>query len=441
VADADPPVGDADPRSDASADPGSDASSGAETDSAASSEAVVVPVEPTSTLRSTVAHVAETAAADGAPAIHLVEIASWRTGDPESDERAAAADRVLDRAAAWASADLDDSEADGAPDLEVVTAVIGADDYLFGADDYVRVLAEYAEANGADRVVLDPEYTPVGNTTLLQPLEFALSNTSLSVETAPVDRPTRRERIRTEASTGRFAALFGLSLAFYFLLGDPLYWFDVVTGVATATVVSITLSRVSLDSDPAIPRTPMRIARAAIYVPVLLFEIVKANLVVARVILDPRLPIEPTLNRMRVIVGSGLPLMTLANSITLTPGTLTVRARDSDLYVHSLVPWAREGLFDGSLERWTRFVYYGRRSARLPTPRERDDVAILQGDDATEELPIAAADGGAVDASEAADAVDASEAADAVDASEAADAVGASGATAETAEVDEVTDR
>jgi len=393
VADAGPPPGDDDPVAAGSPDAAATSDADAATESA-SAGAVIVPVEPSSTLRSTIAHVAEAAAAAGAPAIHLVEIASWRNGDPESDERAAAADRVLDRAAAWASADLDDSEADGAADVEVVTAVLGADDYLFGADDYVRVLAEYAEENDADRVVLDPEYTPVGNTTLLQPLEFALSNTPLSVETAPVDRPTRRERFRTEATTGRFVALFGLSLAFYLLLGDPTYPFDLVTGVATAAVVSITLSRVSLDSNPAFPRTPMRIARGIIYVPVLLFEIVKANLVVARVILDPRLPIEPTLNRMRVIVGSGLPLMTLANSITLTPGTLTVRARDSDLYVHSLVPWAREGLFDGPLERWTRFVYYGRRAARLPSPRERDDIAVLQGPDATEELPIAAADGG-----------------------------------------------
>ncbi|MFW6000482.1 MAG: monovalent cation/H+ antiporter subunit E [Halorubrum sp.] len=391
MADADPPPGDPDPDADATADP--EASNGdAGTDSLRGS--VVVPVEPTSTLRSTIAHVAETAAEDGASAIHLVEIASWREGDPESDERAAAAERVLDRVSAWANADLDDSEAPGADGVDVVTAVLGADDYLFGADDYARVLAAYAEENGADRVVLDPEYTPVGNTTLLQPLEFALSSTPLSVEAAPIERPTRRERFRTEATTGRFVALFGLSLAFYLLLGDPTYWFDVVTGVASAAVVSITLSRVSLDSNPTVPRTPMRILRGGIYVPVLLFEILKANLVVARVILDPRLPIEPTMNRMRVIVGSGLPLMTLANSITLTPGTLTVRARDSDLYVHSLVPWAREGLFDGSLERWTRFVYYGRRAARLPSPRERDDVAILQGPDAAEELPIAAADGG-----------------------------------------------
>ena len=358
--------------------------------------AVVVPVEPSPTLRATVSHVVEAAVDGEFSAIHFVEIASWRDGDPGSDDRTAEARRVLERVVAWAEADLDDADGDAGDGVTVVSALIGAEGYLFGPEDYVEVLAGYAEEHGADAVVLDPEYTPVGNTTLLQPLEFALSNTSLDVRTAPVGRPTRPERLRSEATGVRFAAMFGLSLAFYFVLGDPLYWFDWVTGVATAAIVSITLSRISFDADPAVPRTPMRLVRGAIYVPVLLYEILVANLVVARVILDPRLPIDPTMNRVRVIVGSGLPLMTLANSITLTPGTLTVRARDSDLYVHSLLPWAREGLFDGSLERWTRFVYYGRSAARLPTPRERDDYAILQGPDATEELPIAAGDGGAV---------------------------------------------
>ncbi|WP_435073337.1 monovalent cation/H+ antiporter subunit E [Halorubrum sp. HHNYT27] len=365
-----------------------------DTADAASRPGVIVPVEPSPTLRSTVSHAVESAVEGEFGAIHLVEIASWRDGDPDSDDRTAKAKRVLERTVAWAESDLEDADAEDVEGVTVMSALIGSDEYLFGPDDYVDVLAEYAETHGAETVLLDPEYTPVGNTTLLQPLEFALSNTDLAVRTAPVGRPTRRERLRNEATGVRFAAMFGLSLGFYLLLGDPLYWFDLVTGVTTAAIVSITLSRVSFDTEPSALRTPQRLIRGLIYIPVLLYEILVSNLVVARVILDPRISIDPTMNRVRVIVGGGLPLMTLANSITLTPGTLTVRARDSDLYVHSLIPWARDGLFDGSLERWTRFVYYGRSAARLPTPRERDDYAILQGPDATEELPIAAADGG-----------------------------------------------
>ncbi|WP_281193943.1 monovalent cation/H+ antiporter subunit E [Halorubrum sp. F4] len=355
---------------------------------------VVVPVESTPTLRATVTHLVESAADGEFSSIHFVVFATWRRDDPDTADREAAVDRLLERVSTWAEADLADADDVDVDDVEVVTAVVGDDEYLFGADDYVRELAAYADEHGAETVVLDPEYTPVGNTTLLQPLEFALSSTDLAVREAPVTRPTRRERLRKEATGIRFVAIFGLSLAFYLALGDPLYPFDLVSGVASATIVAITLSRISLDADPSLPRTPIRLLRGAVYVPVLLLEILKSNLVVARVILDPRLPIDPTLNRVRVIVGSGLPITTLANSITLTPGTLTVRARDGNLYVHSLIPWAREGLFDGSLERWTRFVFYGREAARLPTPRERDDVGIFQGPDATEEYPGARSDGG-----------------------------------------------
>ncbi|MES3162347.1 MAG: monovalent cation/H+ antiporter subunit E [Halorubrum sp.] len=352
---------------------------------------VVVPVESTPTLRATVAH-AVRAAADGEfDAVHFVVLASWRHDDPETADRAANAERVLEKAKTWATADLAEANAEG---VEVVTRILGDAEYLFGPADYARELLTYTDERGADTVILDPEYTPVGNTTLLQPLASELSNTGLTVREAPVTRPTRRERLVEEATGRRFAAVFSASLLFYFVLGDPFYWFDWVTGVASATIVAITLSRISLDAEPSIPGTPLRILRGLVYVPVLLFEIIRSNVVVARVILDPRLPIDPTLNRVRVLVGSGLPLMTLANSITLTPGTLTVRARDGDLYVHSLIPWARDGLFGGSLERWTRFIYYGREAARLPTPRERDDVAIFQGPDATEPFPAARMDGG-----------------------------------------------
>jgi len=62
--------------------------------------------------------------------------------------------------------------------------------------------------------------------------------------------------------------------------------------------------------------------------------------------------------------------------------------------VHSLLPFAREGLFDGSLERWVRFVFYGREAARFPTPRERGDTEVLQEPTAAS---TAVTDGGSVD--------------------------------------------
>jgi len=69
-----------------------------------------------------------------------------------------------------------------------------------------------------------------------------------------------------------------------------------------------------------------------------------------------------------------VPTATLANSITLTPGTLTIDVLDDTFHVHALVPGAREGLLGGALERGVRFVFYGRRAARIASPAERRRV-------------------------------------------------------------------
>ncbi len=344
----------------------------------------IVPVGESSTFRSTISHVTNELADEAPGELHLVYLAAWRDDDPHADRHRAAALNDLEQASVWAEADLEEA---GATDVAVETAVLGTESYLFGPSDYVDQLTRYAAEHDVDTVVLDPEYAPVGNTAFLQPFEFELAESGLTVREAPVERPSRRVRVVNEITGKRFAAVFGVAFAFYMVLGDPTYWFDWVTGVASGLIVAITLSQVSLDRDPT-ATSLRRILRGVIYVPVLFWEILASNVVVARVILSPSLPIEPTMTRMHVLVGSGLPITTLANSITLTPGTLTVRARNANLYVHTLIPWAREGLFEGSLERWTRFIFYGRSAARTASPEERDDTAILQGEDADEPMPV-----------------------------------------------------
>jgi multicomponent Na+:H+ antiporter subunit E len=79
------------------------------------------------------------------------------------------------------------------------------------------------------------------------------------------------------------------------------------------------------------------------------------------VLLDPRLPIDPSVEEIDVTAESDLERAVLANSITLTPGTLTVDVRDSTLVVHALTDASREGLRDGTLQRAVRFVFGGGR--------------------------------------------------------------------------------
>ncbi len=72
----------------------------------------------------------------------------------------------------------------------------------------------------------------------------------------------------------------------------------------------------------------------------LLKAIFDANLEVVRVVFDPRLPIEPALVRVPTRVSTDIEITLLANSITATPGTITVRAADEEnreFVVHTLM--------------------------------------------------------------------------------------------------------
>ena len=72
------------------------------------------------------------------------------------------------------------------------------------------------------------------------------------------------------------------------------------------------------------------------YAPWLVKEIVKANVDVARRIVDPALPIQPTMVMVQASQQTEIGRVILANSITLTPGTVSVDLEDESLSVHAL---------------------------------------------------------------------------------------------------------
>ena len=72
------------------------------------------------------------------------------------------------------------------------------------------------------------------------------------------------------------------------------------------------------------------------YLPWLFWQIARANAAVARIILDPRLPIHPRLVRVRASQRSTTGQVLYANSITLTPGTVTVKIDGDEFYVHAI---------------------------------------------------------------------------------------------------------
>jgi multicomponent Na+:H+ antiporter subunit E len=80
-------------------------------------------------------------------------------------------------------------------------------------------------------------------------------------------------------------------------------------------------------------------------------EIVKSNLDVARRILSPSLPISPCVFELEPGQATALGRVVYANSITLTPGTLTLDVRRNRFEVHSLTTEGRDDLLGGRMNR------------------------------------------------------------------------------------------
>ncbi len=90
---------------------------------------------------------------------------------------------------------------------------------------------------------------------------------------------------------------------------------------------------------------------ALFYVIVLLIEIIKANLSITKLILAPQIEVEPCLVRFNTPLKTQAARVALANSITLTPGTITVSLEGNEFLVHALNKEIAGGLENSLFER------------------------------------------------------------------------------------------
>jgi multicomponent Na+:H+ antiporter subunit E len=97
---------------------------------------------------------------------------------------------------------------------------------------------------------------------------------------------------------------------------------------------------------------PIHLAmRGLLYIPWLLWEIVKANFDVAKAIVFGGDKITPRLMVIKATQSSEVGRVTFANSITLTPGTVTIGAEGDVFTIHSLTPESYDGLASGDMDR------------------------------------------------------------------------------------------
>ncbi|MDE3000965.1 MAG: Na+/H+ antiporter subunit E [Gemmatimonadota bacterium] len=150
------------------------------------------------------------------------------------------------------------------------------------------------------------------------------------------------------------------------LLGVWLLWsgrysiehtYVLVLGIVSCLAVAGIVRRMGIvDSEGH----PVHLAgRAIVYLPWLLIAILRSNVDVALRILNPRLPVSPTLIRTRASQKTALGKVIYANSITLTPGTVSVDVEDDLVLVHALSRESAEELAGGEMDRRVRAVEGG----------------------------------------------------------------------------------
>jgi multicomponent Na+:H+ antiporter subunit E len=134
-----------------------------------------------------------------------------------------------------------------------------------------------------------------------------------------------------------------LLLSGYF---EPLLLILGIMSCALVVVIALRMDVIDHESHPLplIPKLPL-------YVPWLLWQIVQANLAVCRLILHPKLPISPTVVRVRASQLSDVGRVTYANSITLTPGTVSMSLDGDQIEVHAVTEELARDLEAGEMDR------------------------------------------------------------------------------------------
>jgi len=143
-------------------------------------------------------------------------------------------------------------------------------------------------------------------------------------------------------------------VAFWLALSGHFTPFLLAIGAICVLLVVVVAERMGVVDEEGHPVELLK--GAPTYFPWLMWEIIKSAWSVTKLVLSPSLPISPTMTIVRASQHTNAGIATYANSITLTPGTITVDVSGKDLTVHAIVREGADDLEGGGMDRRvTRF--------------------------------------------------------------------------------------
>lgn len=144
-------------------------------------------------------------------------------------------------------------------------------------------------------------------------------------------------------------SLGAVLFAVWLLLSGHYTPFIISLGIGSCVLVVLVTLRMDVSDHEG---HPIHLTwRGLTYWPWLVIEIIKANIDVAKLIMSPKMRITPTLIRIKASQTSDLGQVIYANSITLTPGTISIDVANGEILVHALSREGAEALLDGEMDR------------------------------------------------------------------------------------------
>lgn len=158
----------------------------------------------------------------------------------------------------------------------------------------------------------------------------------------------------------RYITLFILSLIFWMLLTFEFTIPNIIVGTISSIICALFFGKVFVTNIYKLLQ-PRRYFWFIIYLFVFIWECIKANLDVAYRVLHPAMPIRPGIVKVKTTLKSDMAKMLLANSITMTPGTISVDIIDDDLYIHWIYirsedPEVYTGIITGAFEKYIKRI-------------------------------------------------------------------------------------
>ncbi len=142
-----------------------------------------------------------------------------------------------------------------------------------------------------------------------------------------------------------------IAMFIFWILLSGEFTFILITSVIIASLIVAYLSHDIFIGEADLKTEVGRVFRFIKYVPWLLWEIILANVEIAYLVLNPKPLVDPQIVRFKPDLKTDLGIVTLANSITLTPGTVTVEANKEEFIIHAIWQKSAEGIINGEMQR------------------------------------------------------------------------------------------